>query len=135
MRTGITFTVTPEDRLRLEAIVSDRNAKQKHVKRARAILATAAGCGTNGSASSAGGYSSRHFAKTAVEIGMFGPHAAVPPREIEAKISRPVLMVHVVVSCCRNEPKNWMPCPSARAEFVGAVTYCIAQHHMCREEE
>jgi transposase len=47
MRAGISFTVTPEDRLRLEAIVRDRNAKQKHVKRAKAILATAAGCGTN----------------------------------------------------------------------------------------
>jgi len=47
MRAGINFTVTHEDRLRLEAIVRDRNAKQKHVKRAKAILATAAGCGTN----------------------------------------------------------------------------------------
>ena len=47
MRAGINFTVTPEDRLRLEAIVGDRNAKQKHVKRAKVILATADGCGTN----------------------------------------------------------------------------------------
>ena len=47
MRAGISITVTPEDRLRLEAIVGDRNAKQKHVKRAKVILATAEGCGTN----------------------------------------------------------------------------------------
>ena len=47
MRAGISITVTPEDRLRLEAIVGDRNAKQKHVKRAKVILATADGCGTN----------------------------------------------------------------------------------------
>jgi transposase len=47
MRTGIGFAVTTEDRLRLEAIVGDRNAKQKHVKRAKVILATADGCGTN----------------------------------------------------------------------------------------
>jgi transposase len=47
MRAGINITVTPEDRLRLEAIVGDRNAKQKHVKRAKVILATADGCGTN----------------------------------------------------------------------------------------
>ena len=33
--------------LRLEGIVADRNAKQKHVKRARVILATDEGCGTN----------------------------------------------------------------------------------------
>jgi winged helix-turn helix protein len=47
MRTGISFAVTTQDRLRLEAIVGDRNAKQKHVKRAKVILATADGCGTN----------------------------------------------------------------------------------------
>ena len=47
MRTGISITVTAEDRGLLEAIVRDRNAKQKHVKRAKVILATAEGCGTN----------------------------------------------------------------------------------------
>ena len=47
MRAGIRITVTSGDRLRLEAIVGDRNARQKHVKRARVILATAEGCGTN----------------------------------------------------------------------------------------
>lgn len=47
MRTGINITVTPEDRLRLEAIVGDRNAKQKHVKRAKVVIATADGYGTN----------------------------------------------------------------------------------------
>jgi len=39
--------VTPEDRCRLEAIVSDRSAPQKHVWRAKIILATADGCGTS----------------------------------------------------------------------------------------
>jgi len=47
MRAGITVTVTPEDRRRLEAIVRDRNRPQKHVARAKVILATAVGCGTN----------------------------------------------------------------------------------------
>jgi transposase len=41
------MTVTPEDRRRLEAIVGDRNTKQKHAKRAKVILATADGWGTN----------------------------------------------------------------------------------------
>lgn len=36
----------PEDRARLEAIVQDRNSIQKHVARARVVLATAEGCGT-----------------------------------------------------------------------------------------
>ena len=47
MRAGISITVTAGDRLLLEAIVADRNAKQKHVKRAKVILATGEGCGTN----------------------------------------------------------------------------------------
>jgi hypothetical protein len=46
MRAGITVTVTRADRHRLEAIVSDRSAPQKHVWRANIILATADGCGT-----------------------------------------------------------------------------------------
>ena len=46
MRAGIEIRVTPEDRHRLEVIVRDRNAAQKHVARAKVILATADGCGT-----------------------------------------------------------------------------------------
>ncbi|MFQ5973969.1 MAG: IS630 family transposase [Alphaproteobacteria bacterium] len=48
MRAGIVVTVTPEDRRRLEAVVRDRNRPQKHVWRARIILLTADGLGTNG---------------------------------------------------------------------------------------
>ena len=40
------MTVTPADRHQLEAIVADRSAPQKHVWRAKIILATADGCGT-----------------------------------------------------------------------------------------
>ena len=46
MRKGIQIEVTAVDRARLEAIVADRNSAQKHVWRARIILATADGCGT-----------------------------------------------------------------------------------------
>jgi hypothetical protein len=46
MRAGIVVNVTPGDRRRLEASVSDRNAPQKHVWRAKITLATADGCGT-----------------------------------------------------------------------------------------
>jgi transposase len=47
MRTGIVITVSAADRARLEAVVADRNSPQKHVWRARIVLLTAAGCGTN----------------------------------------------------------------------------------------
>ena len=46
MRAGIVVNVTPGDRRRLEAIVGNRNAPQKHVWRAKIILATDEGCGT-----------------------------------------------------------------------------------------
>ena len=46
MRAGIVVSVTPQDRIRLEAIVADRNTRQKHAARARVIVATADGCGT-----------------------------------------------------------------------------------------
>src|SRR6201997_1928066 len=46
MRAGIVVNVTRADRRRLEAIISDRSAPQKHVWRAQIILATADGCGT-----------------------------------------------------------------------------------------
>jgi transposase len=46
MRAGIVVNVTRDDRRRLEAIVADRSAPQKHVWRARIILATVDGCGT-----------------------------------------------------------------------------------------
>ncbi len=47
MRTGISITVSPSDRQRLEAIIRDRTAAQKHVWRARVVLLTAEGLGTN----------------------------------------------------------------------------------------
>ncbi len=46
MRTGIVVEVTAADRDRLDAIVADRNSPQKHVWRARIVLATADGLGT-----------------------------------------------------------------------------------------
>jgi Homeodomain-like domain-containing protein len=46
MRDGISIEVNAVDRDRLSAVVADRNSPQKHVWRARIILATAEGCGT-----------------------------------------------------------------------------------------
>ena len=46
MRTGI-VEVSAASRVRLEALVADRNSPQKHVWRAKIILLTADGCGTN----------------------------------------------------------------------------------------
>ena len=47
MRDGISISLGSVDRKRLEAIVADRNAAQKHVWRARIVLLSADGVGTN----------------------------------------------------------------------------------------
>ncbi len=46
MRSGISITVSPAARLRLEGVVRDRNAAQKHVWRAAIVLLGADGAGT-----------------------------------------------------------------------------------------
>ena len=46
MRTGVTIHLGPIDRKRLQTIIDDRNSPQKHVWRARIVLATADGLGT-----------------------------------------------------------------------------------------
>jgi hypothetical protein len=46
MRPGISITLSPSDRGRLEGIVSNRNALQKHVWRAETVLLSAEGVGT-----------------------------------------------------------------------------------------
>jgi len=44
---GITVEVNAADRARLEAIVAERNSRQKHVWRARIVPLTADSVGTN----------------------------------------------------------------------------------------
>jgi transposase len=46
MRTGISLSLSPTDRRRLEALVRDRNSAQKHVWRAEIVLLSADGLGT-----------------------------------------------------------------------------------------
>ncbi len=48
MRKGLSISVSPSDRRRLEAIVTDGNTAQKHAWRARIVLLTAEGIGTHG---------------------------------------------------------------------------------------
>ena len=47
MRTGISLSLSPADLDRLRALVKDGNAAQKHVWRARIMLLSAVGLGTN----------------------------------------------------------------------------------------
>ena len=47
MRPGVSIKLNDTDRERLDGIVRDRNSSQKHVWRARIVLVSAAGLGTN----------------------------------------------------------------------------------------
>src|SRR6266436_10246538 len=46
-RAGISITVSPSVRRRLQALIGNRNAPQKHVWRAEIVLLSADGVGTN----------------------------------------------------------------------------------------
>lgn len=46
MRTGISISLSPSDRERLDRIRKDRNAAQKHAWRAEIVLLSADGVGT-----------------------------------------------------------------------------------------
>ena len=54
MRSGISITLSDSERQRLDAIVADRNAPQKHVWRARIVMLSADGCGPNAITSATG---------------------------------------------------------------------------------
>ena len=47
MRTGISFTVSAEDRSRLEAVIFHRSSPQQHVWRCRIVLLSTDGLGTS----------------------------------------------------------------------------------------
>ena len=47
MRLGISITISAADRRRIQALVRDRNAAQKHLWRAEIVLLSADGIGTN----------------------------------------------------------------------------------------
>ena len=47
MRTGITFTLSASDRKRVKAIIADPKRPQKHVWRARIVVLSGEGVGTN----------------------------------------------------------------------------------------
>ncbi len=48
MRTGVNVNLSPTDRKRLQAVVDNRNSSQKHVWRARIVIASSDGMGTAG---------------------------------------------------------------------------------------
>ena len=76
MRKGIEIEVSAADRARLEAIVADRNSPQKHVGRARIILATADGCGTAAAMRRAGGGSIVNLSSISGVVGQERIHCA-----------------------------------------------------------
>ncbi len=47
MRSGISISLSPSDRDRLDRIIKDRNSAQKQARRAEIVLLTGDGIGTN----------------------------------------------------------------------------------------
>jgi len=126
MRKGITISVSPADRRRLVAIVSNRNTSQKHVWRARIILLSGDGVGTNGiMAATAKSKATvwrwqERFAEAGVE-GLLSDKTRPPgkPPVADARVADLVRLTHEPPP---HEATHWTARAMARAVGLGVAT-------------
>jgi len=126
MRTGISITVSASDRRRLEAIVADRNAAQKHAWRARILLLTANGVGTHGIMAATG------KAKTTVwrwqarfaEAGVDGllRDKTRPPGKAPIPANTTAEVVRLTQAPPPHEATHWTARAMAKAVGLGVAT-------------
>ena len=62
-------------------------------------------------------------------VRVFGSHPAIPPGEIEAKITGPTLVMHIVMRDGGEPTKNWHPCPAAGEDFISTMRQGIFENH------
>ena len=126
MRTGISFTVSATERTQLEAIASGRNTPQKHVWRARIVLLTADGHGTNAIMAATGKSKTsvwrwqERFAADRVE-GLLLDKSRPPGKAPVApdKVAEVVRMTHEPPP---HEATHWTARAMAKAVGLGVVT-------------
>jgi len=126
MRSGISITVSSTDRRRLEAIVADRQAAQKHVWRARIILLTSDGMGTHGIMAATG------KAKTTVwrwqarfaEAGVAGllQDKTRPPGKAPIPAEKTAEVVRLTQAPPPHEATHWTARAMAKAVRLGVAT-------------
>jgi transposase len=126
MRKGITISVSAANRQRLEAIVSDRNTSQKHAWRARIILLTGAGVGTNGIMAATGKSKTtvwrwqERFAQAGVE-GLLSDKTR-PPGKPPVADARVADLVRLTLEPPPHEATHWTARAMARAVRLGVAT-------------
>ncbi len=127
MRTGISISVSAADRRRLEAIVANRNTPQKHAWRARIVLLTADGLGTNAIMRETG------MAKTTVwrwqerfmEAGVEGllSDKTRPPGKAPVETDRIAKLIRLTHEAPPGEATHWTA--RAMAEAVGLAVSTV----------
>lgn len=119
MRTGISITVSASDHRRLEAIVFNRNAAQKHVWRARIILLTAEGLGTHAIMAATGKSKTtvwrwqERFAEAGVE-GLLSDKTR-PPGKARISTSKTAEVVRLTQAPPPHEATHWTARAMAKA--------------------
>jgi transposase len=126
MRKGLSISVSSADRRRLEAIVADRNTCQKHAWRARIILLTAAGVGTNGVIAATGKSKTtvwrwqERFAEAGVD-GLLVDRTR-PPGKAPVADERVAELVRLTHEPPPHEATHWTARAMAKAVGLGVAT-------------
>ncbi|HNY40272.1 MAG TPA: IS630 family transposase [Bryobacteraceae bacterium] len=134
MRTGVSITVSAADRRRLEAIVADRNAAQKHVWRAWIVLLTAVGLGTHAVMAATGKSKTTvwRWQERYAEVGVDGLIADKPrpPGKVPISAEKTAEVVRLTQAPPPHEATHWTARAMAKAVGLGvaAVQLIWAAH-------
>ena len=126
MRNGISISVSAADRRRLEAIVAGRSTPQKHVWRARIVLLSADGVGTNAIMAATGKSKTTvwrwqaRFAEEGVD-GLLEDKTRPPGKAPIAGV-RVAELVRLTHEPPRHEATHWTARAMAKAVGMGVAT-------------
>jgi transposase len=126
MRKGVSVSVSTGDRRRLQAIVADRNAPQKHVWRARIVLLTAEGVGTHGVMAATGKSKTcvwrwqERFMKAGVD-GLLRDKTR-PPGKAPVAADRVAEVVRLTLASLPHEATHWTARAMAEASGLAVST-------------
>jgi transposase len=126
MRSGISITVAAADHIRLEAIVTDRNARQKYVWRARIVLLTVDGLGTHAIMAATGKSKTTvwHWQERFSETGVSGllTDKTRPPGKAPVPADKVAEVVRLTQQPPPHEATHWTARAMARTVGLGVVT-------------
>jgi transposase len=126
MRTGISFTVSPSDRKQLEAIIANGNSPQKHAWRARIVLLSADGAGTQAIMTATGKSKTTvwRWQERYAEAGVAGLlcDATRPPGKAPTPRERVDEVIRLTQDKPPHEATHWTARAMAKAMGLGVVT-------------